>query len=147
MALLDFDENGNLPSGIHSATMAEIKKRFLPAWFQEGLAVMNSDGGGAHLVTDAQAISAILRGDVITPHEFGLWDWELNHEVARFQHLPSSWHMFYRQSALFLEYLKESEPRRFRALIEDGNNLPGSIKRTYGKSMKTLFAEFVSSLK
>jgi hypothetical protein len=48
----------------------------LPKWFQEGLAVMVSGGGGAELVSEDQARAAIQRGERIVINDTGsLTDW------------------------------------------------------------------------
>src|SRR5262245_45816509 len=51
--------------------MGAIAFMRLPNWFKEGLAVMVSDGGGAELVSEAEARAAIQRGEHIVINDAG----------------------------------------------------------------------------
>jgi len=86
----------------------------IPGWFQEGLAVYISDGGGAEPVSVHQARVSILSGVSMKPEDVG----------SRFPRMSSGHglkhHMFYRQSAMFVEFFAKSRPDAFARLLEIG---------------------------
>ena len=89
----------------------------LPNWFKEGLAVMVSEGGGAELVSEEQARSAIQRGEQIAIDEAGSLQ---NLADIRFGRAPvkttPSWYpvvLAYRQAGMFVNYLRESDQPAF----------------------------------
>lgn len=116
----------------------------LPFWFKEGLATYASSGGGAHTVTDGQAIDFIRAGKHFVPNETGGFI---------FQKTPSDFdlepHMFYRQSMLFIKYLvsiNESEFRKFLLSIEKGEKLPKALRKAYNKELKDLWGDFIKKI-
>lgn len=121
--------------------IGSYKSSRLPFWFKEGLATYASDGGGAHTVTEQQAIDCIRSGKYFVPNESGGFifqksasDWGLNH------------HMFYRQSMLFISYLaavNESGFRNFLLGIENGERLSTSLEAAYNKQLEKLWDEFL----
>jgi hypothetical protein len=120
------------------------KYRFakLPAWFKEGLATFVSNGGGAHTVTDEEALEAIASGSHFVPHEDGgiffrkyASHWELTH------------HMFYRQSMVFVAYLKSRDENKYRDLllsIQNGSSFPNAFNDTYGVGVSQIWEQFVA---
>jgi hypothetical protein len=82
----------------------------MPSWFNEGFAALVSKGGGAEGVSDADAARAILAGRTFTPTT------EHGFSGSHFG-LPA--HMFYRQAALFIAYLRARDGGAFRAFILD----------------------------
>jgi hypothetical protein len=116
----------------------------LPMWFKEGLATYVSNGGGAHLVSQEQAIESIRAGKYfvpnitdgfifkITPGDFGLEP-----------------HMFYRQSMLFISYLATMNESAFRKLllsIESGERLPTALQAVYNKNLEELWNKFLNEV-
>lgn len=90
-----------------------------PNWFKEGLATYLSHGAGAQLVTDKEARSFISSGYVFDPVENGFNS--VSGEARRFESLkpwPKPIHMFYRQSMMFVAFLKQKDPVKFRQLLE-----------------------------
>ena len=82
----------------------------MPSWFNEGFAALVSQGGGAEGVSDADAARAIVAGRTFTPTT------EHGFSGSHFG-LPA--HMFYRQAALFIAYLRARDGGAFRAFIVD----------------------------
>ena len=83
----------------------------LPVWFQEGLAVFVSEGGGA---------------------------------VHKLQH-----HLFYRQSAMFVEYLHDrglQSYQRFLKAISQGTPFRDAVE-ILGGSTEHLWRQFIEDLK
>ncbi len=101
-----------------------------PAWFQEGLAVIVSGGGGAEKVSEEEAAKAILEGKSITPEAHGSF---LFKKSAHSYNLEP--HMFYRQSGMFVAWLRSRDETRFRTFllaIEDGRDCAGSFHEASG---------------
>lgn len=113
----------------------------LPFWFKEGLATYVSGGGGAHTITEKQAIESIKLGRKFIPNQTGGFifqktasDWGLEH------------HMFYRQSMLFISYLTVINESRFRNLllgIENGERFSTSLEAAYNKKLEELWDGFL----
>ena len=87
----------------------------MPSWFNEGFAALVSQGGGAEGVSDADAARAILAGRTFTPTT------EHGFSGSHFG-LPA--HMFYRQAALFIAYLR----------ARDGWRVPSVHSRSRGRN-------------
>jgi hypothetical protein len=123
------------------------KYRFakLPAWFKEGLATYVSGGGGAHTVTDQDALEAIASGCHFMPHEDGgiflrkyASHWGLGH------------HMFYRQSMVFVEYLKSQDENKYRDLllgIQNGSSFRVAFDDAYGVRVSKIWEQFLEETK
>jgi hypothetical protein len=116
----------------------------IPAWFQEGLAVMVSGGGGAEKITDEDAAKAILEGKHFTPEPTGSF---LFHKYANAYGLEP--HMFYRQAFLFVNYLRlrsEAKFKLFLLSIEDGKNFEESFKNQLGTSIHDALQDFINQI-
>lgn len=133
---------------IHELSHLHIRDRLgnykmsrLPFWFKEGLATYVSDGGGAHTVTEKQAIESIKSGKYFVPDETGglifqktASDWDLDH------------HMFYRQSMLFISYLAETNESGYRKLlldVENGERFATALQAAYDKKLEELWNDFL----
>ncbi|MSM41421.1 MAG: hypothetical protein GJT30_17520 [Geobacter sp.] len=117
----------------------------LPAWFQEGLAVTVSGGGGAEKVSAEEAARAILAGKSITPEARGSF---LFKKSAHSYGLEP--HMFYRQSGMFVAWLRQRDETRFRAFLlalEDDRDFAGSFTEAFGEDLDTAWQEFVDRLR
>lgn len=81
----------------------------LPMWFKEGLATYVSNGGGAHLISENQAIESIRAGKHFFPNKA---------DGFIFKKTPSDFdlkpHMFYRQSMMYINFLATINDRSFR---------------------------------
>jgi hypothetical protein len=117
----------------------------IPAWFQEGLAVMVSNGGGAEKVSEAAAVKAIVEGKHFTPEAHGSFFW---HKSGSSYGLDP--HMFYRQAELFVRYLKRTSEFKFGLLmleIADGGDFDKSFRATYGMSIDETWQDFIDQLR
>ncbi len=117
----------------------------LPAWFQEGLAVLVSGGGGAETVSDDDAARAILKGVRFTPETKGSFFF---HKSANSYGLEP--HLFYRQASLFVGYLRGLSDVRFGLFIlavEDGKDFAKAFRSIYDMSIDEAWDDFVIELR
>ncbi len=119
----------------------------IPSWFHEGLAAFISGGGGAHNVTDEEAVNSIINEKHFLPHESaGIRDlvspryasyWKLDH------------HMFYRQGMVFVQYLINFNEKSFKTFllnIQNGNDFSESFHTTFGMTTMEMWDEFVKNI-
>jgi hypothetical protein len=117
----------------------------IPAWFQEGLAVVVSNGGGAEKVSEAEAIRALLAGTRFVPEPRGSFFFK---KTARSYGLEP--HLFYRQASLFVGYLKEISGMQFGLFLlalEDGRDFEKAFRAVYGMTVNDAWQEFLSRVK
>ncbi len=115
-----------------------------PRWWTEGLAVESANGGGAEKILRSVAMQAIRDGQVF----------QASDENSCWTRLPPSlngmaWPMFYRQSGMFVEWLRVSNPKAFFTLLEKlraGDNLSTAIEFAYAQSMTSLHLVWQKSL-
>lgn len=121
------------------------KSRITPRWFIEGLAVWVSNGVGAEKSSKEDAIAQIIEGNHINPvTRHPLFFGETSHPPGM------KTHMFYRQSALFVEYLIRLNENRFRELIqgvERGESFGIVFENAYGSTPKNVWDQFSEELK
>lgn len=115
----------------------------LPIWFKEGLAELISGGTAMEAVTESDAAQAILagkhfvldtRGRLLPPKQYwyGLEP-----------------HMFYRQTEMFVAYLKSMDEKKFRAFIlsiEDSHDFERSFREVFGFTIFDAWQRFVKGL-
>lgn len=116
----------------------------LPMWFKEGLAAYASNGGGAHLISDKQAIESIRAGRYFVPNKA---------DGLIFKTTPSDFglkpHMFYRQSMMFIEFLKATNESGYRKLllgVGNGERLTTMLEATYQKTLEELWGDFLRKI-
>jgi hypothetical protein len=117
----------------------------IPAWFQEGLAVLVSRGGGAEDISEAVAAKEILDGERFTPEAQGSFFF---HKSGRSYGLGP--HLFYRQASMFVGYLRnlsEIQFALFMLAIEDGGDFDESFRSKYGMSIDEAWQDFVTYLR
>jgi hypothetical protein len=117
----------------------------LPFWFNEGLAVFVSDGGGAENVTVPEARQAIADGRVFVPEGNRAFFWRKGPAAY---HLPA--HLFYREAGMFVFDIAMRERERFPAFIKriEKGELPDAAYRAeYGETMAAAWARFVGGIK
>ena len=117
----------------------------LPSWFQEGLAVIVSGGGGAEKVSEAEAAKATLAEKGLKPEATGSF---LFKKSAHSYGIEP--HMFYRQSGMFVAWLMQLDQERFRSFmltIEDGGEFSASFSKVFGQGLDTAWQRFVDQLK
>jgi len=122
----------------------------VPVWFDDGLATYVSEGAGAEKVTKKPAIQAILAGKAISPEGTGgllfvqptVVEGVESDELAAHQ-------MFYRQSAIYVEWLYTQSPDKFHDVIEflrEGETLDEAMPKVYGFSAKEGWQQLVNEI-
>ena len=112
----------------------------IPSWFSEGLAAFVSGGGGAEGVTDADAARAIVGGRRLIP------EYAHGRTASSFGLTP---HMFYRQGALFIRFLKDRDPaafRRFISGVEEGKEFRRAFEEAYVTEIEAPWRQFIAQL-
>jgi|KBSMisStandDraft_5_1062788.scaffolds.fasta_scaffold688870_2 hypothetical protein len=125
----------------------------LPSWFNEGLAVMVSGGGGAELVSEEEARTAIQRGEQIAIDDAGSLQ---SLSGIRFDRVPAktapSWYpvvLAYRQAGLFVNYLRESDGSAFDGMMKailDGRPFVQAVDASYHQDVRSLWQKFVQTV-
>ena len=117
----------------------------IPTWFFEGLATFVSNGGGAHLVTKEKAIESIKRGNHFVPHAKGSFI---------FPKYGNSWglkpHMFYRQSMIFVAYLKMIDEKKYQDFllkIQDRASFADSFNSVFEVGLNDTWINFLKEIK
>ena len=114
----------------------------IPSWFHEGLATLVSNGGGAETVTAQEALEAFAHGKHFVPEES---QWALFPRSASSYDLRP--HMYYRQAALFVGYLRESDPEAFRQMLQAIATkvaFAQAVQSSYGKPLQALWHAFLA---
>lgn len=117
----------------------------VPAWFQEGLAVFVSDGAGAEKVTFTYAIIMLRSDKSIMPNATRSL---LSPKRAAQFGMRNS--MFYAQSGIFVKYLHQQSPQKFRKLvlsIANGNPFAQSLRAIYAKPLSEIWSDFKNEIK
>ena len=134
---------------VHEMTHAAIQQRIgawkhlrrVPAWFDEGLAVYVSNGGGAEKVSEAEARQAIVAGTHFDPERMG--------KVYADKYGLTA-HMFYRQSGMFVGHLVEQTPDFVPSLLaelERGLTFPDAFERAAGMPIRTAWDRYRAQLR
>ncbi len=116
----------------------------IPGWFMEGLAVVVSDGGGAEKVSPEEARTAFQAGRHFQPVARRSL---LAPESAATYGLEA--HLYYRQSSMFVSYLRDQNLAAFAGLMKSINAriaFANAIQSNYGQSLQTLWQDFLDSL-
>lgn len=133
-------------SHLHLAQgMSTLAWSRVPEWFSEGLAVYVSHGGGAETVSVQAARAAINQGKHFVPEATQSW---LGAKHAASYGLEA--HMYYRQAALFVEHLHDSEPAAFERLIRSlagGAQFDSSVRSAYATPLDELWTQFIAAVK
>lgn len=119
----------------------------IPSWFAEGLAAFVSNGGGAEKVSDAEVKEFIRSGNHFQPIEkAGIGDlfvpkyasyWGISHQHKH--------HMFYRQCMLFVSFLANESPEKFKKFLitlENGKEFADAFRSSLGADAMTKWDEF-----
>jgi hypothetical protein len=116
----------------------------IPVWFHEGLATLTSNGGGSGDVTDSVAVQTIIDGKHFDPVEK-----ENFLQLRSFERNDVSIWTQYRQSMLFVRFIKGKDSARFQNLINElvsGVSFAKAIRHVYNTDTPTLWTEFTSQL-
>jgi hypothetical protein len=116
-----------------------------PHWFEEGLAVWVSGGGGAETLSENKAEAAISAGLRLHPTlDSGLWAYL---STPSEQGLGGV--MFYRQSGMFIQYLHDKDPDAFGRLLEAlrrDRDLKQAWRDTYPDDVNVSWDRYVNSI-
>jgi hypothetical protein len=119
---------------------------FQPRWFEEGMGVWASNGGGAENVSVEAAQQAIRSGITIQPTlNSGLW----NYLTQPPSPPENNWYMYYRQAGMFVHYLHDSDPTAFAHLLEALRNTKDLKKAwsiAYTVSLDERWAQFIKEI-
>lgn len=125
--------------------LGRLKMKKLPFWFKEGLATLVSEGGGAQKVSEMEAINSIRAARHFIPNRSGglfsqktAVDWGLH---------P---HMFYRQSMMFVAFLRSANERGFRAFllkVQDGDSFAKAFEEGFSKGLDGFWEKFLEEIK
>ena len=118
-----------------------------PRWFEEGMGVWVSDGGGAETVSVQAAEQAIRSGTTIHPTlNTGFWNY-----LTKSPSPPeNSWNMYYRQAGMFIQHLHDSDPIAFSHLLEALRNtkdLQQAWPVVYKESLDVVWLHFVGGVR
>ena len=120
---------------------------FQPRWFEEGLAVWVSGGGGAETVAPETAAAAIAEGRMLRPTlDSGFWSYRRQGPEGT----GIDWPMFYRQSGMFVTYLHDSDPVAFNALLQALQRhgaLEAAWAEVYTDGVNAAWARFAASVR
>lgn len=126
-----------------------------PQWFTEGLAVLASDGGAAESVTDAEASAAIAKGYGVILDD-APWTNFLTIPFAADPPCDAGCdlrtfrqRLAYRQAALFIGWLRQSDPSAFSGLmrrLESGETFDPAFRAAFGAAPTDRWRAFTESL-
>ncbi len=86
----------------------------IPSWFLEGLATLVSGGAGAGLSSEKEEKKSILAGSHFTPTDTG----SIVQKPETVGDLEPNTFRFYRQSQMFVGFLRQTNPAAFQAALE-----------------------------
>jgi hypothetical protein len=109
-------------------------------------------GGGAELVSEAEARAAILRGEQITIEDEGslrkLSELRFDRQPAK---TDPSWYpvvLAYREAGIFVSYLRENDRPAFDRMMNailDGHAFAEAVGAGYHEDVRSLWQKFVQS--
>lgn len=117
----------------------------IPPWFQEGLAVYVSGGGGAEKVSYGAAKESILKNHSFRPNDSGSLIFPKT--AFSFGLKP---HMFYRQASMFVSYLSKNSPVEFKEFVTmllGDAEFKVAFEKAFNKSIDIAWVDFVDTLK
>lgn len=116
----------------------------IPPWFQEGLAVYVSGGGGAEKISHEAARESIIKSHSFKPNDSGSLLFPKT--AFSFGLKPQ---MFYRQSSMFVSFLSNNplEFKKFVIMLLDDTEFKLAFERAFGQSIESAWVSFVETLK
>ena len=115
----------------------------VPAWFHEGLAAYVSHGGGAEFASEAQSVQAMREGRRFDPAAHDSADSRNRGERAGLTPF-----LFYRQSMMFVGYLKNLAEDRFRDFllaVENKSDFDAAFANFFETDLATAGGRFFAS--
>jgi hypothetical protein len=116
----------------------------LPNWFMEGLPTAVSNGGAAERVSREQAAFALVHGRHFEAEAEGSLFFP-----RRAPEFNLPWPMYYRQSSMMVDYMKQRDGAAFERLIRDigaGKAFGASVQAAYGQPLSVLWQDFRADL-
>ena len=143
-------EAGRLPailthelSHLHMGQQIGHFSHTVPAWFHEGLAANVSHGGGAEFASEEESRQAMREGRRFEP--------EARDSLGsrnRGERLGLSTHLFYRQSMMFVGYLKQLAEDKFRDFllaVEDRTDFELAFGRSFDMDLAAAGRRFFAA--
>jgi hypothetical protein len=131
--------------------IGEYAYLYLPNWFKEGLAVMLSGGGGAELVSQAEARVAIQRGERLVIDDAGSLTKLTEVRLEKEPENRPPWYpvvLAYREAGMFVNYLRESDrpafDRMMNAILDD-RPFTEAVTIGYHNNARSLWEKFIKS--
>jgi hypothetical protein len=124
---------------------------YLPNWFKEGLAVMLSGGGGAELVSEEEARTAIQRGEKIVINDAGSPLKATDVPLEKEPENRPPWYpgvLAYREAGMFVNYLRESDKPAFDRMMNailDDRPFTEAVTVGYHDDVRSLWEKFIKS--
>jgi len=129
-----------------SQTLGVISfNRTIPRWFREGLAIYVSDGGGAPRNYEKETTDMFIQGKHFIPEVEGSL---INRSFKTTE--PIGPRMFYSQSGIFVKYLANTYPEKFKNFllnIQKRKQFEENFKESFGKSVADIFQSYIKTLK
>lgn len=120
----------------------------MPRWWEEGLAVLTSNGGGAEMTSVEEATKSIKAGKAFEPIDASSCRLFFGGNLSKKYGI--SWSMYYRQSEMFVKFLKERDEAAFKMALKslrETKDIYKSINNSYGKSVQQLWSEWIESVR
>jgi len=117
----------------------------IPFWFSEGLATLVSGGAGAGMTTELSEIMAMKTGSHLIPEHTG----SIFRKGKVSGDLRSGSFRYYRQSQMFVKYLRDVDPVGFQNVLTElrnAQNFQTTIESNYDSSVVDLWEAFVDDL-
>ena len=116
----------------------------IPVWFHEGLAAHVSNGGGADYASEEQALKAFQTGRHFTPEAR---DDAYSRKKADYWGLSPS--LFYRQSMMFVEFIKqlaETSFQQFLLAVQNNEDFDLAFSNAYNMDMAAADKQFLQRM-
>ena len=126
----------------------------VPSWFQEGLATFTSDGGGAENVSVGDAVK-VLKSQVFFTPDISASVFQIkNSDSYGFTENYSdpffAQNMYYRQSSMFVAYLKRTNTTGFNSLMRQvlkGAKFEKAFVENYDLSLEDTWHSFIKEIR
>jgi hypothetical protein len=115
----------------------------VPAWFHEGLAAYVSHGGGAEFASEAESVQAMREGRRFEPAAHDSAD-----SRNRGERVGLTPFLFYRQSMMFVGYLKHMAEDRFKDFllaVENRSDFDAAFANFFKMDLATAGGRFFAS--
>jgi hypothetical protein len=121
----------------------------LPTWFKEGLAEVFSGGATSFQITDQEAYKAIADGHNFTPDsDRNIISIFISPRYGNYWKISEP--MFYRQSMLFVAFLKKTDEKAFLKMlmaIQHGEYFSTALTDAYNENLSALWNTFIEETK